>query len=575
MSALDWFLVIVINGAIVAFGLWHARNTRNSVDWFLGAKSLPWWLVGLSMFATAVDSGDYVAVAGNAYKDGLIYISAWWLGLSIGWCTVANLVFLPMYRAGMYTNVEYLEFRFGPVARVLSVFIQIQTRTNVMGIVAYSLFLTFSSLTGWGQNTWWLVVGIAIGAAAYTATGGVKSVALTDAIQSVVMLLAAVVLWWTVFSDVGGWSGLEIKLMEHIETGRLAADTGAAMTHVGEYTNAHVPPGLVVVGYIIVLTGYCIINHSQSMRLLAARSVWDMKIAAVVAATVTALVLWFNVTLGILGRAVVPDLEQSDEIFPVLIEQYLPMMQAGLLGIVVAGLLAGGLSTFDSIGSALASVFIRDFYARFFVKHKDDRHYLGASRVVTVVVIAISFAYTPFLGDGMINNYLKLTGVAVVPLMMIYLLGVLTPVARRSATWGLIIGIACGLTRFIDPLLESLGLEALPFWWTNVWWGYIWSVFATILAMLVASFILGWATPEELSGLTMATSGQPVRSSQSHHAAESASSTWLDKSRTEAPVAKELPNGLQLGTINWYQSPLLWTVILFGMITYLNLFAFW
>lgn len=574
MSALDWFLVISINGAIIAFGLWHARNTHSSVDWFLGAKQLPWWLVGMSMFATAVDSGDYVAVSGNAYKDGLIYISAWWLGLTIGWCTVANMVFLPMYRAGMYTNVEYLEYRFGPVARVLSVFIQIQTRTNVMGIVAYSLFLTFSALTGWGNNTWWLIVGIAIGAAAYTATGGLKSVALTDAMQSVVMLLAAVALWWTVYSDVGGWTGLETKLAAHVESGRLSADTSAAMTSVSGYHSEEAPPGLVVIGFIIVLTGYCVINHSQSMRLLAARSVWDMKLAAVVASAVTALVLWFNVTLGILGRAVIPDLEQSDQIFPRLIQEYLPMMQAGLLGIVVAGLLAGGLSTFDSIGAALASVFIRDFYGRFLVTNKDDRHYLGASRIVTVAVIALSFAYVPFLGGGMIANYLKLTGVAVVPLTTIYLMGVLTPVARGSATWGLVIGLASGLTRFLDPVLAASGFEPFPFWWTNVWWGYIWSTLATLLAMLVSSLFLGWATPEELSGLTLATSGQPIRRNRPQ-ATKSASGTWLETSRSEVPTAKELPEGMQPGTLSWYQSPLLWTVVLLGVITYLNLFLFW
>ena len=67
MYTLDWFLVIAINGSIILVGLWLARNTNNSVDWFLAAKGLPWWMVGLSMFATAVDSGDYVAVAGGAY----------------------------------------------------------------------------------------------------------------------------------------------------------------------------------------------------------------------------------------------------------------------------------------------------------------------------------------------------------------------------------------------------------------------------------------------------------------------------------------------------------------------------
>ena len=80
----------------------------------LAARGLPWWMVGLSMFATAVDSGDYVAVAGAAYQNGMNFITDWWLGITIGWFLVAWAVFLPMYRSGMFTNAEYLERRFGP-----------------------------------------------------------------------------------------------------------------------------------------------------------------------------------------------------------------------------------------------------------------------------------------------------------------------------------------------------------------------------------------------------------------------------------------------------------------------------
>ena len=133
-------------------------------------------------------------------------------------------------------------------------------------------------------------------------------------------------------------------------------------------------------------------------------------------------------------------------------------MQTGLLGIILAGLLAGGLSTYDSIGSALAAVFTRDLYARFLVTDADDQHYLKTSRITTVVVIALSFAYVPFLGGGMVAFYLKITGVAVVPLMIVYLMGVLTPVARGSATAGLIVGIVCGLSRFNRSLAWPTGV---------------------------------------------------------------------------------------------------------------------
>ena len=119
MTSLDWLILIGLNGAIVAYGLRISRGTTKAFDWFLAARGLPWWIVGLSMFATAVDSGDYVAIVGGAYTFGLSNLTMWWLGLPIGWFVVAYGVFLPLYRSGMFTNAEYLEYRFGPEVRLL------------------------------------------------------------------------------------------------------------------------------------------------------------------------------------------------------------------------------------------------------------------------------------------------------------------------------------------------------------------------------------------------------------------------------------------------------------------------
>ena len=235
MSALVWIVVLGINGAIILFGIWKSRETTSAADWFLAARGLPWWMVGLSMFATAVDSGDYVAVAGESYRNGMSYISAWWIGIGVGWLVVAYLVFLPMYRQGMYTNSEYLEYRFGPLTRLIRVGIQIQYRTNVLGNVAFSLYLVFSALTGWGANTWWLVGTIAAGAAVYTASGGLKSVALTDSLQSIVMMAAAFLLWWSVWEAVGGWSGMDERLT------RQSPEIARQMLHVGAETDEGVP----------------------------------------------------------------------------------------------------------------------------------------------------------------------------------------------------------------------------------------------------------------------------------------------------------------------------------------------
>ena len=567
MSPLVWIVVVGVNGAIILFGIWKSRETTSAADWFLAARGLPWWMVGLSMFATAVDSGDYVAVAGESFRSGMSYISAWWIGISLGWLVVAYLVFLPMYRQGMYTNAEYLEHRFGPMTRLISVFIQIQYRTNVIANVAYSLYLVFSALTGWGLETWWLVVAIAVGAALYTASGGLKSVALTDSLQSVVMLAAAFFLWWVIWGDVGGWTGLERRLTEQ------SPEIAQRMLHVGAEVTEGVPGALVVVGWIIALTAYCVVNHSQSMRMLAARSEWDVKMAAVMAAAVTAVVMWFNVTLGIMGRGLYPEVTDADTIFPLLIQNHL---SEGLLALVVAGLLAGGISTFDSIGSALAAVFTRDVYARFLVRNGTDRHYVTVSRITTVVVIALSFCYIPFMEVGMVELYLQLIGVSVIPLLTVYMMGILTSVHRSAGTIGLFAGMICGLARFVDQL-PFWRWESLPIWWSNKWWGYLWGIAATALAMLITTLIRGRATAAELRGLTWATTksaaepGQPAVAAGSPAMASSQEGAWLAESR-ERLLANRLAEEPQRG---WYAKPLLWTILVFGAIWIFNLVIFW
>ncbi|MHC4404374.1 MAG: sodium:solute symporter family transporter [Planctomycetota bacterium] len=552
MDATQWCIVLAINLAIILYGVWKSKETASSVQWFLAAKGLPWWMVGLSMFATAVDSGDYVAAAGQAYRDGMPYISAWWLGITVGWLVVAYVVFPPIYRTGMFTNTEYLEYRYGPTARLISVFIQIQYRTNVLANVAFSLYLTFNVLTGWGPHTWWVVVAIALGAALYTAMGGVKSVAITDSMQSVVMLVASLVLWFSVWQAVGSWKGLEQRLSTQ------APQLADKMLRVGGYDQPGVPPVLVVAGWIMVLTGYCVVNHSQAMRMLAARSQWDMKMAAVVAAAVTALAMWFNVTLGIMGRALVPELEMADEIFPQLFTRYL---SPWLLGIVIAGLLAGGISTFDSIGSSLAAVFTRDFYARFLVRNRDDRHYLLVSRISTFLLIGIAFVYIPFIHVGMVELYLQLVGVAVLPLLTVYLMGVLTRVHRSSATVGLIAGIICGLSR-----LTTASVAGLPVWWTNKWWGLLWSIATTGLAMILTSMMRGWATRDEIAGLTVSS----ARQQRTLHAAAIAG-TWLERSQQQVPVSMEATQR----KASWYQNPVMWSILVLTVVGIFNLVVFW
>ena len=125
------------------------------------------------MYATAIDASDLVADSGGTYTLGFRYFTANWVGIPVGWALGAFFILLPMYRAGMYTNAEYLEARYGTSVRVLSAFVQVQFRTSVLGIMCVSVYWTLKVVCDWEDETTWVVVGaMAVLASVYTAFGG-------------------------------------------------------------------------------------------------------------------------------------------------------------------------------------------------------------------------------------------------------------------------------------------------------------------------------------------------------------------------------------------------------------------
>ncbi len=228
MTAIDWIIVLALNGPVILYALLKSGGTRDSKDWFLAGRTLPWWIVGLSLYATLVDSTDLVVDSGATYGGGVKFYLINWVGCIGGWLLLAHGIILPMYRSGMYTNAEYLEERFGLSARVTSVLVQVLYRTVILGMISTTNFLTLKIVCGWGDAMAWTVVAcIAVLATFYTMAGGLKMVAITDSLQSIVMILATVVFFFIVAKEVGGWSGLQAKLTAE------SAELEQQMMHTG------------------------------------------------------------------------------------------------------------------------------------------------------------------------------------------------------------------------------------------------------------------------------------------------------------------------------------------------------
>ncbi len=564
MSAIDWALVGLINAAIIIHALTRTKQAKTTNDWFLGGRTIPWWAVGLSAFATAIDSSDIVADSGGVYSLGISYFVTNWVGTVAGWVILAHFVAVPMYKAGMYTNSEYLEARFGPTARVLSSLVQVQYRTMVMANISTTLFLTFAVVGGLGDAAWWLVAVVILGALSYTIWGGSGSVAWTDAAQSAVMIAASLVLFFVVWNQVGGWAGLEAKLATGEETlpGRLLhvggdkleitsvrdADESTIVRRLllgGEYDREHhqitrrTPAWLACVSFILVGMAYSIVNHEQSMRLFAARSIWDMKMSVVVAGALLIGITFLNLMMGIMGRALFPtrtalpvheSLQQTaDAVYPILVRDFTAI---GFKGIVIAGLLAAAISTYAGMGAAMSALVTRDIYARLFARNRDDRHYLVAGRWLTVLIVLGSFFYVPFLlKQGMMMFYLNLVSAFVAPLLTVFLMGIFTPVHRRSGTIGLLVGMCYGIWRMVaERVALDHGFVLMPAVMMNSYAAYPVSVAITAGTMLLVSVALGW-TPR----------GGRLRLEESG---------WLRQSQiSAAPVGNSLPEDTRSNAI--------------------------
>ena len=486
MTTLDWAIVAGLNLLVFGFAAWRARQTRTGEEWFVGGRALPFWVVGLSMFATSADGGEYVSVNGQTYEYGIAIIAGLMLGAVVGAIVSSFWVAPRMYRAGHFTNTEYLETRYGPAARVVSVLVQLQYRSSVVGTIAVSLHLVLTMAMDVPPATAWAVVlALALATAAYAAWGGLKTVAATDVLLSAIMVTGMVVMWVVMWQKVGGWDGME-RLLHEPAAGRPPA-------RAGEPSDRVLHPVVVLLGMVFVVTGYFVSNHAQTMKMFGVRSVWDMKMGALLAGGLIAMGFLLGGTLGALAREMYPTLERADHIYPTLLKA---ILMPGLLGLVVAGLLAASISTFEGIGTAMAALFTRDLYQQVLVRNATESHYLKVTRVATLGVVALSFVYVPFIlaDKTMVNFFISITSVFVTPLTVVYLMGMYTRVNRRSWIAGMIAGATYGIARIICTKYYP---DLLPQWLADSYVAYLWAAGITTAAMILASCAWGWETKAE------------------------------------------------------------------------------
>ena len=266
----DWVVLATYVVAIVAFGVWVGRRTRNVSDFFLAGREMRWWAAGLSVMATQISAITFVGTTGQGYTAGMGFL-AFYFGLPFA-MVVLSLTLVPFfYRSGVYTAYQYLERRFDSRTRTLASLLFLLSRGLSVGVTLYAPSLVLSVVFGWSETA--TTLAMAAATIVYVTYGGNRSVIWTDVAQMALV-------WFGIFTCVGvaitqlpANVGLRDALALAQATGRL--ETMDVSTDLSRpYT---VWSGLI--GGMFLAMAYFGCDQSQVQRYLSGRTLTESRLS--------------------------------------------------------------------------------------------------------------------------------------------------------------------------------------------------------------------------------------------------------------------------------------------------------
>ncbi|HVS12687.1 MAG TPA: sodium:solute symporter [Thermoanaerobaculia bacterium] len=553
MSTLDWIVVAGYFGLLLVLSWWVIRRNRDTADdYFLAGRNLSWWIVGASIFASNIGSEHLVGLAGSGATDGVAMahyeLHAWCL-LVLGW------VFVPFYmRSRVFTMPEFLERRFSPASRwmlsVISLVAYVLTKVAVglfAGGIVFSVLLPELRL-GPLDSFWIGSIAVVVLTGLYTIAGGLRAVAYTEALQTVILILGSVLVTLYGLRALGGWgelraiagsdmfdlwkplvpSGVEGAWAPVREVG-----AGGEVTRLAWYFNDNYPwLGMLFCAPIIGLWYWCTDQYIVQ-RVLGAPDEREARRGTIFAAALKLLPVFLFIVPGMIcfalaasGRA--PELQQAlfdadgqmireeaQKAFPLLVATVLP---AGVRGVVVAGLLAALMSSLAGVFNASATLFTMDLYGK--LRPGVSQHRLvWIGRLATTAMVVIGLAWIPVIqgGRGLYDYLQGVQSYLAPPIFVVFFLGVFwRRLNARGAIAALVVGFALGLFRLAVDTPVKLGLagfergypEGSFLWVVNNTYFQYYSLFIFLVCVAVMVGVSLASRPPDyaaISGLTYGT----------------------------------------------------------------------
>ena len=428
ISTVDWMIVLFYFAFILWRGIGYAKKHENAEDYFLAGRSLTWPLIGLSLYASNISSSSLIGMAASGYETGFSVFSYEWMAVAV--LIVFAVFFLPFYlRSKIYTLPEFLEKRFDSRSRYY--FSALTVITNIGVDTAATLYagalvvqLIFPSV-----ELWQTILILAILSGLYTIAGGLKAVVYTDAIQAVLLILGSVVLTILAFMKIGSWEAVK-------------AVTPARHFHIIQPHNDSFLPwpglftGVFLLGFYFWATNQFIVQRALGAKNLR-HGQWGSLFAGFLKVSTP---LFIMIMPGLMARVLYPDIEKANYVYPMLMFDLLPK---GLLGLVLAGLIAAMMSSIDSALNSASTLVTMDF-VRKLRPQTTSVQLMWTGRVVTFVFMIAAAAWAPQIDKfPTLWQYLQSAlSYIVPPIVALFFMGVFWKRANANgALAGIVIGI--------------------------------------------------------------------------------------------------------------------------------------
>jgi solute:Na+ symporter, SSS family len=446
------YAIIAISLIVPIYVSFHfAKRQNNTSNYFKGSGNIPAWAVGMSILATLISSITFLAYPGSGYSSN-------WILLVQGLMVPITLVFFIKFVVPLYRKViglsayEYFEKRFGFGARIYTSTAFFLAHFSKMGTVFFLIALAFSKMTGFGTvEMIWILGAIII---LITLLGGMEAVIWMDVIQGFILIAGGIITLIIILGVTDGGVGAILEVAsENNHTG------------FGPYTFDWTQ----LTFYVMAINGifYAIQKYGTDQtivqRYLTAKSDKDAIKASLIGVflSVPVWALFMFIGTALFGYyqisgAALPEGIKADAVFPHFIMTELPV---GVIGLVLAGLLAAAISSLDSDLNCLSAIFMEDYYKRFRPADSEKKQMFVSKLIIIIAGLAsifIALYYVKIGGEGILGVVFKLYAIFSGGIAGLFLLGIFSSRANKQGAY---IGILASILFTAYAVITSTPLQ--------------------------------------------------------------------------------------------------------------------